>query len=69
MLRGCPAASAGSDRECQAGQVAMPLFRDETDLTLAAIGQRYKGIHYLTVGQTIRRVQAAMPEDRELGRL
>jgi len=45
------------------------VYRGETELTLAAIGERFGGIHYSAVGQNIRRVQAAMRDDKELGRL
>ena len=54
--------------EGQARQVAMLLCRDQTELTLAAIGERFGGIHYSAVGQNIRRVQAAIREDAELER-
>lgn len=55
--------------ERRARQVAILLCRNETDLTLAAIGERFGGIHYSAVGQNIRRVQAAMKEDRKLAGL
>lgn len=35
---------------------AMWLCREETELTLAAIGERFGGIHYATVNHTIRRL-------------
>ncbi|MEF8794614.1 MAG: transposase [Thiohalorhabdus sp.] len=52
----------------QARQVAMLLCRDCTELTLAAIGQRFGGIHYSAVGQNVRRVREAMEKDRGLAR-
>jgi hypothetical protein len=56
-------------REGKVRQLAMLLCRDKTELTLAAIGERFGGIHYSAVGQNIRRVQAAMQKDEALNRL
>ncbi|MEF8794151.1 transposase [Thiohalorhabdus sp.] len=55
-------------RQGRARQVAMLLCREKTELTLAAIGERFGGIHYSAVGQNVRRVRKAMEADRGLAR-
>lgn len=52
----------------EARRVAMYLCREETDLTLAAIGEHFGGIHYSAVSQHVRRLREAMEKDSRLQR-
>ena len=52
----------------EARRLAMWLCREETDLTLAAIGEHFGGIHYSAVSQHIRRLRESLEGGGRLAR-
>lgn len=52
----------------EARRVAMWLCREETDRTLAAIGEHFGGIHYSAVSQHVRRLGEALQKEGRLQR-